>query len=61
MKGRPMTEYVQLREAFLSEPSKAKAWLERAFQFASTFPAKDTKKRGATSGRATRTNVRKKR
>jgi TfoX/Sxy family transcriptional regulator of competence genes len=61
MKGRPMTEYVQLPESFLSEPTKAKAWLERALHWAMTLPAKGSKKRGATSGRASRANVRKKR
>ena len=61
MKGRPMTEYVQLPESFLSEAPKAKAWLERALHWAMTLPAKGSKKRGATSGRASRTKVRKKR
>jgi TfoX/Sxy family transcriptional regulator of competence genes len=60
MKGRPMTEYVQLPETLLSEPPTAKTWLERAFQLASTLPTK-SKKRRATSGRAGRTTVRKKR
>ena len=60
-KGRPMTEYVQLPESFLSEPPKAKAWLERALYWAMTLPAKGSKKHGATSGRASRTKVRKRR
>ena len=50
MEGRPMTEYVQLPESFLNEPPIAKAWLERALQWASTLPGKGSKKRGATSG-----------
>jgi TfoX/Sxy family transcriptional regulator of competence genes len=57
MEGRPMKEYVQLPESFLSEPSRAKAWLERALHWTSTLPAKGTKKRGTTSGRASRTKV----
>ena len=58
MKGRPMTEYVQLPESLLNEPPKAKAWLERALHWTSTLPAKSSKKGGATSGRAARTKVR---
>jgi TfoX/Sxy family transcriptional regulator of competence genes len=61
MRGRPMTEYVQLPESFFNEPPKARPWLERALHWASTLPAKGSKKRGAPSGRASRTNVRKKR
>ena len=58
MKGRPMTEYVQLPDAFLHETPKAKAWLQRALHWASTLPAKDSKK-GTTSRQASRTTTRK--
>jgi TfoX/Sxy family transcriptional regulator of competence genes len=58
MKGRPMAEYVQLPESLLNEPPKAKAWLERALHWTSTLPAKSRKKGGATSGRAARIKVR---
>jgi len=61
MKGRPMTEYVQLPESLLNEPPKAKAWLERALHWTSRLPAKSRKKGGATSGRASRTKVRRRR
>jgi TfoX/Sxy family transcriptional regulator of competence genes len=57
MEGRPMKEYVQLPESFLNEPPRAKAWLERALQWTSRLPAKSSKKRSAPSGRASRTNV----
>jgi TfoX/Sxy family transcriptional regulator of competence genes len=57
MEGRPMKEYVQLPESFLNEPALAKAWLERALHWTSTLPAKGNDKRGATSGRASRTKV----
>lgn len=56
-----MTEYVQLPESFLGDAPKAKAWLERALHWAMTLPAKGSKKRGATSGRASRTTVRRQR
>ena len=59
MKERPMREYVQLPESVLNEPSAAKTWLERAIHWTSTLPAKGSKKGGATSGRASRTKVRK--
>ena len=61
MKGRPMTEYVQLPESLLNEPPKAQAWLERALHWTSTLPAKSSKKGGATSGRASGTKARKRR
>jgi len=44
MKGRPMTEYVQLPESFLNQPPIAKVWLERALRWTSTLPAKSSKK-----------------
>ena len=58
MKGRPMTEYVQLPVSLLNEPPKAKAWLERALQWTSTLPAKSSRRRRATSGRAARAKSR---
>jgi len=40
-----------------TKPPKATAWLERALHWTSTLPAKDSQKRGTTSGRASRTNA----
>ncbi len=61
MKGRPMREYVQLPESMLNEPPIARTWVERALLWASTLPAKSGKNGIATSVRASRTTVRKRR
>ena len=52
MKGRPMTEYVQLPDSFLAERSSAEAWIARALQSTSAMPPKRGKTRDTRAPRS---------
>jgi TfoX/Sxy family transcriptional regulator of competence genes len=47
--GRPMREYVIVPEAMLDETETLRSWLERSYQYASSLPPKERKKRSSRS------------
>jgi TfoX/Sxy family transcriptional regulator of competence genes len=56
MKGRPMKEYVELPPLMLTEPTRAKAWIQRALDWTSALPPKAAD-RGAVPPRNSKTTM----
>ena len=46
MPGRPMKEYVVLPERLLTQEESLHCWLEKAFAYAGSLPAKEPKRKG---------------
>jgi TfoX/Sxy family transcriptional regulator of competence genes len=47
MPGRPMREYVVVPESIVADGKALRAWIDRAFEYASTLPAKGARAAGA--------------